>query len=155
MTAPSIQFYQLLTTPLERALPKLMEKAFAQGMRTVVRGSPPQVKRLDDVLWTYDPNSFLPHGDASAPQAERQPIYLTAGEEMPNEAKLLVITDGRMAASPESFERIFDIFDGGNEETIAAARARWSAYKEKGYALTYIRQKDDGGWEKIMSTETA
>ncbi len=168
MTQPAIQFYHLLTTPLEQALPQLMEKALEQDMRVVVRGTAEQVKRLDGALWTYNPASWLPHGTQVDPQAERQPIYLTEGEEAPNSPSLLVITDGRTPTSilpleggggeksePEGviYERIFDVFDGGNEDEVIAARARWKCYKERGLSLTYIRQKEDGGWEKVMSTE--
>lgn len=153
-TQPAIQFYHLLTTPLERALPKLMEKAYSAGMRAVVWGEAEQVKRLDGALWTYDPGSFLPHGTSADPQPERQPVYLTEKEENPNHATLLVVTDGRsVQGEGAAFERVFDIFDGSDEEAVTAARARWKSYKDKGYALTYIKQKDDGGWEKVRSTE--
>ncbi len=156
MPQPAIQFYHLLTTPLERALPKLMEKAHGVGMRVVVQGTSAQVASLDTALWTYNPNGFLPHGTAADPRPERQPIYLTDREENPNGAELLVIADGRSikASEPESgITRIFDMFDGGDESAVTQARARWKSYKDQGFALTYIKQKDDGGWEKVMSTE--
>lgn len=147
MTQPAIQFYHLITTPLERALPRLMEKAIASGMRVVVRGTGEQVKRLDEVLWTFDPNSFLPHGTGADPQAERQPIYLTEANDNPNGATLLVIADGQRYEGEGDFTRIFDIFDGADEDAVNAARFRWKSYKDKGYPLTYVKQKDDGGWE--------
>ena len=60
-----IGFYHLLTTPLERALPRLLERARAQGYRIVVRAaSPERVEHLNALLWTYDEASFLPHGSA-------------------------------------------------------------------------------------------
>lgn len=152
MTQPAIQFYHLITTPLERALPKLMEKALGQNMRVVVRGTAPQVKRLDEALWTYDPNSFLPHGTSADPLPQRQPIYLTASDENPNDATLLVMADGKRYEGEGGFTRIFDIFDGADEDALNAARFRWKSYKDKGYPLTYIKQKDDGGWEVKMKS---
>lgn len=157
MTQPAIQFYQLLTMPLEHAVPRLMEKAYGQDMRAVVWGSEVQVRRLDEALWANLPGGFLPHGTDADPHPARQPIYLTPREENPNAASLLVITDGRSAPPSGSgmFTRVFDVFDGTDEMTLQAARQRWKAYKDAGRTLTYIRQKDDGGWEKIMTTAPA
>ena len=43
-----IGFYHLLTTPLERALPRLLERAVGQGHRVVVcAGSPERVEHLE------------------------------------------------------------------------------------------------------------
>lgn len=149
MLRPAVQFYHLLTTPLERALPALMEKALASGIRAVVQGTQPQVGRLDAALWNYDPDAFLPHGTQADPRHERQPVYLTTAAENPNGAALLVVTDGRCYEGGEGFTRVFDVFDGGDAEAVAAARRRWKSYGDAGFPLTYVKQKDDGGWEKL------
>ena len=61
-TVTEIGFYHLTCTPLERALPKLLEKVLASGARAVVRaGSDERVEFLNGALWTYQPASFLPH----------------------------------------------------------------------------------------------
>src|SRR6185437_11026225 len=94
-----IGFYHLLGTPLERALPKLLERALAGGYRVVVlAGSAERVEQLDAVLWTYDDASFLPHGSRRDGQAERQPIWLSERDENPNGADLLVLTEGMTSA---------------------------------------------------------
>src|SRR5215470_1536790 len=60
-----VGFYHLRSTSLERALPRLLERALAEGHRVVVMaGSPERVQHLDDLLWTYSDESFLPHGAA-------------------------------------------------------------------------------------------
>lgn len=147
-----IHFYHLLTTPLEKALPRLMDKALKSGMRTVIYGTEPQVESLDRVLWTFSPNAFLPHGTQKDPMPEEQPVYLTPKLENPNGANLLVITHGEQPPVDSAFTRIIDIFDGADPDEVAAARQRWSAYKTSGHPLTYIKQKDDGGWEKMAES---
>lgn len=147
MTA--IQFYHLTATPLERALPKLLQKAFDGGFKTlVVADSDARVDQLNQLLWTYDPNSFLPHGSEKDGQSEKQPILLSTSAAPKNDANLLAITDGRMLENAAGFERVLDIFDGGNAEAVASARARWSEYKNAGHEISYFRQTDAGGWEK-------
>ncbi len=149
MPTPDTQFYHLTVTPLERALPKLMEKACASGVQALVHGTPAQVEALDRALWTYHPGQFLPHGTAQDPQPERQPVFLTPGMDNPNRATLLVITNGATYLEEHgAFERLFDIFDGTDGAAAAAARERWQAYGARGYPLSYVKQKDDGGWEK-------
>ena len=58
-----IGFYHLLATPLERGLPRLLERGRAQRHNIVVRaGSPERVEHLNALLWTYGDATFLPNG---------------------------------------------------------------------------------------------
>ena len=58
-----IAFYHLQGSPLESALPKLLKKTLEAGKRAVVMaGSEARVEALNGVLWTYDQDSWLPHG---------------------------------------------------------------------------------------------
>jgi DNA polymerase-3 subunit chi len=143
-----VGFYHLTSTPLERALPRLLEQALAQGYRIVVMaGSDERVLALDALLWTYSDASFLPHGTARDGNALRQPVFLTAGDDNPSEATMLVLVDGAASAHLGDFKRVCDMFDGNDAEAVAAARARWRAAKEEGHTLTYLQQTGTG-WEK-------
>ncbi len=144
-----VGFYHLLHWPLERALPKLLEKALERGHRTIVlAGSKQRVEDLNSALWTYEERSWLPHGSAGDGEASEQPIFLTAEDENPNGADVLVAVDGRAPASTDGFARIIDMFDGRDEAMVAAARQRWRAYLDQGFELTYWQQTEAGGWEK-------
>jgi DNA polymerase-3 subunit chi len=143
-----VGFYHLLSTPLERALPKLLERARAAGHPVVVRcGSAERVAQLDAVLWTYEEASFLPHGSARDGNAAHQPIWLTEGEENSNQATMLVLVDGVEAGDMSVFVRCADLFDGKDEAAVAAARERWRWARAAGHELTYWQQTD-GGWER-------
>lgn len=144
-----IDFYHLTRTPLERALPKLLEKVIGAGKRAVVRaGSTERIDFLNAALWTYDPASFLPHGSAREGEAAEQPIWLTEQTDRPNGAQILILTDNVAADDVDDFERCLEMFDGRDQEAVEAARSRWRGYKEAGYKLTYWQQTDQGGWEK-------
>lgn len=143
-----IGFYHLLTTPLERALPRLLERARAQGYRIVVRAaSPDRAEHLNTVLWTYDESSFLPHGSARDGNAASQPIWLTDGDDNPNAATMLVLVDGAEPGDLTPYGRIADLFDGNDTEAVEAARDRWRRARAAGHALTYWQQTGTG-WEK-------
>lgn len=142
-----IHFYHLTSTPLERALPKLLEKAVQGEFRSVVlMESEEKVEWLNNILWTYDPNSFLPHGSAKDGNPEQQPIYITASAGNPNKANLLIITDSSAVELSTGFDRVIDIFDGSDVATTAKARERWKKYKAEGHRLEYRQQTEDGRW---------
>ena len=143
-----IGFYHLASTALERSLPKLLERAWTQGYRIVVRAaSPERVEQLSATLWTYDEASFLPHGSARDGNAAMQPIWLTHSSENPNGASMLVLVDGVEAEDLGSYARCADLFDGNDAGAIEAARSRWRRAREAGHTLTYWQQTISG-WER-------
>jgi DNA polymerase-3 subunit chi len=147
MTA--ISFYHLTSTPMQRALPKLLEKIVGGGHRAlVVASTEEEAEQLNQLLWTYDQDSFLAHGSLKDGRAEDQPILLSAEATPRNNATMLLMTNGQVPDAPERFERVLDMFDGNNAEAVAAARTRWTAYKNAGHTLTYQQQTPNGGWEK-------
>jgi DNA polymerase-3 subunit chi len=143
-----IGFYHLLAMPLERALPRLLERAISQGYRIVVRaGSSERVEHLNALLWTFHDASFLPHGAARDGNAASQPIWLTERAENPNGATMLVLVDGVEADDLEGFARCADMFDGNDPAAVEAARQRWRRARDAGHTLTYWQQTPSG-WEK-------
>ena len=140
-----IRFYHLTRKTLEQALPELLEKTVERGARAVVMtGSAARAEALTQHLWTYSPGGFLPHGDAQDGNAEMQPIWLTAEDERPNSADYLFLTDGASSSRLADYARAFDLFDGNDEEALAAARRRWATCKKAGHALSYWQQTDKG-----------
>jgi DNA polymerase-3 subunit chi len=144
-----IAFYHLTRSTLEVALPKLLERTLDTGKRAVVMaGSDERVDSLNNQLWVYGQGTWLPHGTAQDGHASDQPIWLTTGEDRPNGASYLFLTDGATSADFDGIERCFELFDGNDETAVTAARDRWKAYKDAGHALTYWQQNDRGGWER-------
>jgi DNA polymerase-3 subunit chi len=145
-------FYHLTRTPLERALPRLLGRVLEAGGRAMVLlGSQERMEALDAALWTAAEPDWLPHGTPLTGHAALQPIWLTtedAPEEgAPNAARFLFLLDGMTSARLDRFERVLDLFDGGDEAAVQAARTRWRDAKAAGHALTYWQQ-GARGWEK-------
>lgn len=148
-----IRFYHLQRTGLEAALPKLLERTLARGQRAVVMaGSAERVEALAAQLWTYDPDSFLPHGSKRDGRPERQPVWLTETDENPNGAAVLFLTDGARSAQVGAFELCVEMLDGQDEAAVAAGRQRWAAYKEAGHSLVYYQQDEAGRWQEKART---
>ena len=94
---------------------------------------------LDNWLWTYRDDSFLPHGTTGERFAERQPILLGNEPGNPNAAQALFAIDTD-PGDLEGYERCIVIFDGRLEPALADARSLWSRCKKAGHAITYWRQ---------------
>lgn len=144
-----VAFYHLQRSTLEQVLPKLLEKTLAADKRALVlASSPDRVEALAAHLWTYEPDSWLPHGTAQDGSPEEQPIWLTERDENPNGAAFLFLCDGADSSGIGGYQRCFDLFDGNDPAAVEAARRRWQARKAEGHAVTYWQQTDRGGWER-------
>ncbi len=146
------RFYHLERLRIDQALPSLLEDALAEGLRAVVQApSPDYVEALNERLWTYSDESFLPHGSARDGDPAAQPIFLTDSADNPNGARLRVLLAG-VGCEPfvngAGYDRVILLFDGRDEEARAEARRQWTLLKSAGAALSYWREGDDGGWEK-------
>jgi DNA polymerase-3 subunit chi len=148
---PEIGFYHLTRMDVTAALPPLLARTLAAGERALVLcGAASRVTALDDALWLTQNPDWLAHGTAATPHPEWQPVFITPVETNPAGAKFLFLTDGAETANPDGYTRIFDLFDGNDEDAVAAARARWKAAKAAGYPITYWKQGANG-WEKAGS----
>lgn len=148
MAGPEVWFYHLEQTPLERALPELLEKTLARGWRALVRtGDLARLAPLDALLWTYRDESFLPHGPADGADAERQPVLLTTEAENANGAQALFLIDDAEPGDLDGYARCVLMFDGRDEAELASARRRWAAFRQGGLTLSYWKQ-EPGGWKK-------
>lgn len=135
-----VDFYHLTATPLERVLPSICEKVLATGGRLVVVAGKEQLEQLDEQLWTYAKDAFLPHGRE---RAESQPVLLSATPEAANGARNVALVDGVWREEALSFERAFYFFDTGS---LDAARTAWRALKgREGVESRYWKQVD-GKW---------
>jgi DNA polymerase-3 subunit chi len=145
-----ILFYHLQRQPLEAVLPTLLERSLARGWRAVVRAtSDERLAALDDHLWTFSDESFLPHGPDREPDAAEQPVVLTLADRNPNGAAVLFLVEG--APVPEDavgWQRLVLLFDGNDEDAVTAARAQWKTVKTAGFDATYWQQDPRGRWEK-------
>lgn len=143
-----IRFYHLQNQSLEQALPALVSKAYENGHRIVIKSTLDRIEKINEHLWTYKPESFLPHGSAKDGNAEKQPIWITDTDENPNDADLLILTNNQVSEELEKYKLVCEMFDGRIDEDVQAARARWKNHKEAGHDLTYWQQTPQGSWDK-------
>lgn len=144
-----VDFYHLQQKTLDEVLPKLLQKAYSTGKRIKVKiGTEERVEFINSLLWTYNDESFLPHGSKKDGFADQQPIWLSADIENPNAALFLFLVDGaeENAETLTQYERVFNIFDGNSAEAVQQARRLWKEYKNSGCEVYYWQQDNAGKW---------
>lgn len=143
-----IRFYHMERSSLEQVLPQLLNKALSGGHKIILQSPQGQVERLNTHLWSYDVKSFLPHGSVKDGHASEQPIWLSADNENPNGANVLILTHGMSRDDVSEFSMVCEMLDGRDAEAVSAARGRWKLYKDAGHEVTYWQQDPNGKWEK-------
>ena len=145
-----VDFYHLQQQTLEQVLPKLLEKAYKTKQNIVVKvGNDERVEFLNSQLWTFDDTSFIPHGSRKDGFGEQQPIWLTAGEDTPNQATMMFLVDGASTSLEAlgKFERVFNIFDGNSPSAVDQARLFWKELKAaENMEVYYWKQDENGRW---------
>ena len=148
-----VDFYHLQKQTLEEVLPKLLQKAYSSGSRVLVKiGTAERVEFINNALWTFNEESFLPHGSKKDGQATSQPIWLTSDNDNANNASYLFLVDGADVdvQTAGKFERLFNIFDGNVQALVEQARELWTTYRAAGFEMHYWQQNAQGVWENKM-----
>ncbi|CAK7192025.1 hypothetical protein COMNV_00208 [Commensalibacter sp. Nvir] len=148
----SIGFYHLTRTRLDQALPALLSKTMKIKQHALVLCKDDQhVITLSEALWDNASLLWLPHGCHTSNRLDDmplwQPIWLSIYEENVNEANYVFLVGGQCLQNIGPHQRIFDLFDGMDAQSIQLARERWSILKAQNHALSYWKQGDKG-WVK-------
>ena len=141
--APAVAFHTGVEDKLAHTC-RLLRKAYRQGARVAVSGSTPQLQRLDQALWTFEPQEFVPHlrlaaGRAPAASQLRTPIWLLEpGAQAPHHEVLVNLGPERWPGDG-AFARIVEIVSREPED-VQAGRRRWKQYEAEGWPITHHPQ---------------
>jgi len=129
-----VDFYVLDTkAPAQRLnfVCRLTAKAYQQQLRVIIWSEPADAKTCDDLLWTFNDGSFVPHQISRDEQVTDRttPVHLTLALDHVDEADLLINLSDRFPESPARFARIAEIIDA-DPERRRLGRERFKAYRE-------------------------
>ena len=94
---------------------------------------PVQAEHLDRLLWTYDDQSFLPHGRLGQTDPDLTPILIGA-QPLDDHDQVLINLDLAIPPGFSRFERLCEPLDPDPAVT-AAGRERFRYYRDRGYPL--------------------
>ena len=116
---------------------RLAEKAVKQGYKILILGQDTkQLHDLDEKLWTFKENSFIPHEIVNADSVihEQLNVALATDSSLNEKANLLINLSGQIPANLNRFERIAEIVPAKQQERHQS-RARFKTYREKNCEL--------------------
>lgn len=123
---------------------RLVRKARASNRRIMLLAkNSDERESINQALWTFSAQDFLPHVLAEDPLAPQTPVVLTIQDasEFPHHEVLINLS----AATPAHFarfERMIEII-GCDGTEVASGRERWLFYKNRGYALTHFTARTE------------
>jgi DNA polymerase-3 subunit chi len=111
---------------------RLVEKAYLRDLRVViVNETLADAKQLDELLWTFNERSFIPHMICLDEQSVdlATPVCLVLPSTATPGAQLLVNLANALPAQLPQYTRIAEIIDA-DDERRRCARERFKAYRE-------------------------
>ena len=135
-----IDFYQLDSdeAPLSFTC-RLIEKIYRNGLRVYVHTSDSeQSQMLDDLLWTYRPDRFIPH--CLTDTSQDAPVRIGHDHEPADDEEVLVNLSGNVPEFFSRFDRVAEVvpLDPASRQS---ARENYKFYKDRGYPLDYHEMK--------------
>lgn len=144
-----VLFYHLTESTMENTLPGLVERSIERDWRVVIQfRSEERRDAMDAHLWVWSDASFIGHGTDRDKWPEEQPVFLTTGDNNPNNAGVRFCVEGASCRDPESYQRLVVMFDGHDDEQLKQAREQWKTLKTAGHDVTYWQQNEARRWEK-------
>lgn len=129
-----IEFFFNVDNKLQKVA-DLSEKAVNKGRRLVVFTSDTELTlKLEHFLWTHPAIGFMPHCRAESKLAPVTPIIIDSlGTQLPHD-DVLINLQNQHPPFFSRFTRLIEIV-GMDEADKAAARTRYSFYRDRGYDI--------------------
>lgn len=114
---------------------RLTDKAYRLGHRVYIHTeSAQQTRALDDLLWTFQQNSFVPHGVHVGAGDAALPVQLSHDSEPDASHQVLINLAAAVPLFFSRFERVAELVND-DDGVRRQSRERYSFYKERGYPL--------------------
>lgn len=139
---PTVDFYILSDTePYHRIqlAYRLIDKAYQQRHRVYVHtDTEAQARYLDEGLWTYPANPFLPHERMEQQPHPATPVLIGYGEMVSTETDILLNLSIQVPNSHSQFKRILEL---GNQEPqqLQQLRQHYRFYQTQQYEISHHR----------------
>jgi DNA polymerase-3 subunit chi len=138
MGVPRIDFYVLPDQKENgRALLacRLADKAYGLGHTVYLfTASETRAAALDDLLWTFRQDSFVPHERYPLVGEEGSPVLVGTAAPATVEAQVLINLADALPEGFERYERVVELVDQ-HPEVLAQSRERFRQYREQGCLL--------------------
>lgn len=114
---------------------KLTDKAYKAGNRVCIYiASEKELGQIDELLWTFSEQSFIPHDHPQQHKDSETPVLLTTSLDNTEEHDILINLTDEIPPCFSQFERLLEPVDP-NEKNRMASRERYRYYRDCGYSI--------------------
>ncbi|MEH6648548.1 MAG: DNA polymerase III subunit chi [Motiliproteus sp.] len=135
---PRSDFYILPSNDSDsrrRFLCKVLEKVHGLGHQIYIRTADEAAARqLDELLWEYCSEAFLPHNLIAEKLEMPSPIEIGYGDSLPQHREVYVNMALEASDLSLSFERIIEVVIQ-QDEILEATRNNYRQYQQRGYEI--------------------
>tara|TARA_B100000674_G_scaffold373234_1_gene315725 strand:- start:368 stop:832 length:465 start_codon:yes stop_codon:yes gene_type:complete len=144
-----IIFYSTAPLQVEKTLFALLEKSLEKGNKSLLLfRDKEKCLSINEQLWTYKQNSFLPHisEDDQIYDDIDIPVYLSTKNENPFKAELLFSIDGYLPDNIQHFERVIIIIDVNDEILNEKYKNYYLDINKNFEDIVFYKSDDNGKW---------
>lgn len=144
-----IIFYSTAPLQVEKTLFALLEKSLEKGNKSLLLFKDKEkCLSINEQLWTYKQNSFLPHisEDDQIYDNIDIPVYLSTKNENPFKAELLFSIDGFLPDNIDHFERVIIIIDVNDELLNEKYKNYYLDINKNFEDIVFYKSDDNGKW---------
>jgi DNA polymerase-3 subunit chi len=130
-----VTFYDIPANDHLALYEKLARAAWDKRKRLIIRAHAQELAQLDDHLWTFRDESFVPHEVASGdkPLLDEEAFIVLVGSDIrPIPADILLQLAPCDPGFAKAFDTVIDLVDHSDPQRLDASRARYRAWVEAG-----------------------
>ncbi|WP_444994422.1 DNA polymerase III subunit chi [Aliikangiella sp. IMCC44359] len=135
-----VEFYSIESTDSQAPYAHICEvikRAYRKGQKVFVHTeNRRQAEKVDELLWTHDSKSFLPHQLVDEDPDTTPPIEIGFGQNPAVKPDVLINIASEVPLFFSQFAWVFE-YAYGDEEKKELARSRFRFYRERGYPLNH------------------
>jgi len=140
MKKPLVIFIELKIASKNRCICDIVEKLYENNITiTIYTEDNKNANQLDDLLWTWKQDSFIPHVIAGSGNDLNDVTILFSSESMP-ETQAIVLTDPLPAEKLISYDMIIDFAEIYHSDKKQASRNRYKELRDSGKFDLYFMQ---------------
>ena len=141
-TMTEVLFVEVAQSRMETRACEIAERTYVRGDKLqIIAGDQQQATRLDDLLWTFRPDSFVPHRFSRGEKDEvTSPVVITIDEEKIPGFEFLLMLNYCPVEIVEQFSQVTHLVVVDNQERLEASRHYWAQLKEAGFVLRHQKR---------------
>ncbi len=156
MTKPIVLFIELKIASKNKYICDITEKLFDNNISVSIFASDPKtIDQLNNLLWTWKQDSFIPHSIVSPENEKPEAVLLTSSSERLAQNQALILFDPLPFSILEKYKLIIDFAEIYHSEKKVESRKRFKEMRDSDIFDLHFTQLGAILAKKSISLEAA